>query len=77
MIDRTWIDWPDAPGFWWAHVAGWVEPVLCLVDDDLDVHDIENRGWWLRADAAWLKTDHHIRFLPTGLARPQAPPRPL
>lgn len=76
MIDRAWIDWPDAPGFWWM-ALGDSEPVLTLVDDALDAHDLELDGWWFRNDAAHLKSTHHIRFLPTGLDRPQAPPRPL
>jgi len=70
---RTWIDWPDAPGFWWASFHGVREPVLVRVDDDLDVIDLDTRGWWFHCDRAHLRQSHNLRFLPTGLVRPEAP----
>lgn len=74
MIDRAWIDWPDAPGFWWM-ALGDSEPVLTLVDDALDAHDLERNGWWFRDDEP--VPGRCFRFLPTGIERPQAPPRPM
>ena len=73
MNTRTWVHWPDAPGFWWM-ALGDSDPVMALVDDDLDVHDIERNGWWFRADAEDFD-GRCFRFLPTGLVRPSAPPR--
>ena len=69
----AWVDWPDAPGFWWARLPAWSHPVLALVDDELDAHNIEDDRWWFRCDAEHLRQRHGLRFLATGLVRPETP----
>lgn len=74
MSARAWIDWPDAPGFWWAHGHGDEEPSMALAmdsDGTIDVHVFEGPFWLFCGD----NLARRFRFLPTGLVRPTAPSR--